>query len=79
MSVKEISGSDRGPEWSLAVYHSLKEAGVRQVSFVPDAGHAGLIAHFQADREVVANVLTTEEKGVAIAAGAWLGGQRSVF
>jgi sulfopyruvate decarboxylase TPP-binding subunit len=34
---------------------------------------------FLADGDVVSNVLTTEEEGVAIAAGAWLGGRRSVL
>ena len=36
-------------------------------------------ALFSADRDVTTNVLTTEEEGIAIAAGAWLGGQRSVL
>lgn len=49
------------------------------MSYVPDAGHARLIELFLQDPAVVANVLTTEEEGVAIAAGAWLGGQRSVL
>jgi sulfopyruvate decarboxylase alpha subunit len=49
------------------------------MAYVPDAGHSALIDLFQADREVVSTVLTTEEEGVAIAAGAWLGGQRSVL
>src|SRR6185369_8640563 len=45
----------------------------------PDAGHTTLIELFHADGDVVTNVLTTEEEGVAIAAGAWLGGQRTVL
>jgi sulfopyruvate decarboxylase alpha subunit len=49
------------------------------MSYVPDAGHSALIKLFAADPEVVSNVLTTEEEGIAIAAGAWLGGQRSVL
>jgi sulfopyruvate decarboxylase alpha subunit len=49
------------------------------MSFVPDAGHSELIELFRADRDIVSNVLTTEEEGIAIAAGAWLGGQRSVL
>jgi sulfopyruvate decarboxylase alpha subunit len=66
-------------DWPAALYGVLKDAGVRQMSFVPDAGHSALINLFKADPEVVTNVLTTEEEGVAIAAGAWLGGQRSVL
>jgi sulfopyruvate decarboxylase alpha subunit len=49
------------------------------MAYVPDAGHSTLIELFSADKEVVSNVLTTEEEGVAIASGAWLGGQRSVL
>lgn len=49
------------------------------MAYVPDAGHARLIELFHADASVTTNVLTTEEEGIAIAAGAWLGGQRSVL
>jgi sulfopyruvate decarboxylase alpha subunit len=65
--------------WPLELYRLLKGAQVRQVSYVPDAGHAQLIKLFEADPEIVSNVLTTEEEGIAIAAGAWLGGLRSVL
>ncbi len=57
----------------------LKASGVRQMAYVPDAGHTTLIELFHADPDVTCNVLTTEEEGIAIAAGAWLGGQRSVL
>jgi sulfopyruvate decarboxylase alpha subunit len=49
------------------------------MAFVPDAGHSELIELFIADENVTSNVLTTEEEGIAIAAGAWLGGMRSVM
>jgi sulfopyruvate decarboxylase alpha subunit len=65
--------------WPLELYGLLKRAQVRQVSYVPDAGHAQLIKLFEADPEIVSNPLTTEEEGIAIAAGAWLGGVRSVL
>ena len=67
------------PAWPLELYRTLKAAQVRQVSYVPDAGHAQLIKLFEADPEVISNLLTTEEEGIAIAAGAWLGGLRSVL
>jgi sulfopyruvate decarboxylase alpha subunit len=65
--------------WPEAVYSVLKEAEVRQMAYVPDAGHTALINLFLADSGVTSTVLTTEEEGVAIAAGTWLGGQRSVL
>jgi sulfopyruvate decarboxylase alpha subunit len=64
--------------WSSEVYRVLKAAGVRQMAYVPDAGHTDLINLFCADLDMVSTVLTTEEEGIAIVAGAWLGGQRSV-
>lgn len=71
--------SGSGEQWPSQVYGLLKKADVRQMAYVPDAGHTTLINLFSADPEVVSNVLTTEEEGVAIAAGAWLGGRRSVL
>mgnify|MGYP001391767474 CR=1 FL=1 len=65
--------------WPDALHRVLKEAGVTRVSHVPDAGHARLISLCENDGEMVTNVLTTEEEGIAIAAGAWLGGAASVL
>lgn len=65
-------------EWPAALYQTLKAAGIGHMSYVPDAGHSTLIDLFEHDPGVTANVLTTEEEGVAIAAGTWLGGGRSV-
>ncbi len=65
--------------WPAQLYRTLKAAGIGHMSYVPDAGHTALIRQLEADPAVTCNVLTTEEEGVAIAAGAWLGGQRSVL
>jgi sulfopyruvate decarboxylase alpha subunit len=70
---------DAAVSWPEAIHRALGELGVRQVAYVPDAGHARLIELCQADRAMRAVVLTTEEEGVALAAGAWLGGQRAVL
>lgn len=70
--------ADREGQWPDQVYAALKAAGISQMSYVPDAGHTTLINRFSADPDVVTNVLTTEEEGIAIAAGSWLGGKRSV-
>ncbi len=67
------------PAWSLELHGLLKQQQVRQVSFVPDAGHASLIRLCEADRDMRAVRLTTEEEGVALAVGAWLGGDKSVL
>lgn len=83
MTVAEPMSRDPAPRdlataWPEALYEVLKRAGVAQMSYVPDAGHATLIRLFCADPQVRSHVLTTEEEGIAIATGAWLGGQRSV-
>jgi sulfopyruvate decarboxylase alpha subunit len=65
--------------WPQEIYHVLKQARIGQVSYVPDAGHGQLIELFHADPEIQTTVLTTEEEGIALAAGAWLGGQRAVL
>jgi sulfopyruvate decarboxylase alpha subunit len=65
--------------WPEEVHRELAAAGVRIVGYVPDAGHKRLIELCQADKAMRAVVLTTEEEGVGLAAGAWLGGEKSVL
>jgi sulfopyruvate decarboxylase alpha subunit len=67
------------PAWQKAVLKVLKDGGVRQVAYVPDAGHAHVIRSVIADPDIEDIVLTTEEEGVALCSGAWLGGQRAVL
>ena len=79
-ALSEVGGrtAAAGPDWPVQLYETFKAAGIGHMSYVPDAGHTALIRRLEADPEVVCNVLTTEEEGIAVAAGAWLGGQRSV-
>ncbi|MBM3395385.1 MAG: phosphonopyruvate decarboxylase [Betaproteobacteria bacterium] len=65
--------------WPEHIYEELKAADIRQVTYVPDAGHSQLIRQCQADPAMRTVSLTTEEEGVAMLAGAWLGGQRGVL
>jgi sulfopyruvate decarboxylase alpha subunit len=66
-------------DWPGAIHRALKSRGIRQVSYVPDAGHKRLIELCHADRGMTAVPLTTEEEGIGLAAGAWLGGERAVL
>jgi sulfopyruvate decarboxylase alpha subunit len=61
------------------VHAALERAGVAQVAYVPDAGHARLIELCAGSPRMRAVVLTTEEEGVALLCGAWLGGERGVL
>lgn len=67
------------PDWPAELHGVFRRSGVGHVSYVPDAGHTALINLCVADESIVTNVLTTEEEGIAIATGAWLGGTRSVI
>ena len=67
------------PDWRDDIFAALKAAEIRQVGYVPDAGHARLIELCRDDPEIRAVPLTTEEEGIALAAGAWLGGQRAAL
>lgn len=66
-------------EWPEEIYGLLREAGIDQFAFVPDAGHNYLIKRSIADPDVHAIALTTEEEGVGLLAGAHLGGSRGVL
>jgi sulfopyruvate decarboxylase alpha subunit len=65
--------------WPEEVHKALSAADVRIVGYVPDAGHKRLIELCRADRKMRAVVLTTEEEGIGLAAGAWLGRRKSVL
>jgi sulfopyruvate decarboxylase alpha subunit len=65
--------------WPEEVFHELRAARIRQLAYVPDAGHSQLIRFCQADASMRTVSLTTEEEGVAMLAGAWLGGDRGVL
>ena len=64
------------PTWPDEIFAVLRRSEIRQVGYVPDAGHARLIERCRAEPAMNAVVLTTEEEGIGLAAGAWLGGER---
>src|SRR6201998_488119 len=66
-------------DWPDAIFRHFRRVGIRQVGYVPDAGHSRLIALCQADPDIADVVLTTEEEGVGLVAGAALGGQRAAL
>jgi sulfopyruvate decarboxylase alpha subunit len=65
--------------WPDQLFDVIKRSDVRQVGYVPDAGHSRLIERCRSDSGMHAVSLTTEEEGVALAAGAWLGGERAAL
>ena len=71
--------------WVGEVWSVFASLGLAQLAYVPDAGLAGLIR--RAEAASASSVpgalrtvpLSTEEEGVALLAGAWLGGQRGAL
>jgi sulfopyruvate decarboxylase alpha subunit len=65
--------------WPEEIFAILQRFDVRQVPYVPDAGHSQLIERVLGASSMRGIALTTEEEGVALLAGAWAGGQRGVL
>ena len=72
-------GEHNSVRWPEDIFSALKDCEISQVSFVPDAGHTRLIDCCLDDNMMKTTRLTTEQEGVALALGAWLGGERSVL
>jgi sulfopyruvate decarboxylase alpha subunit len=83
MHARTEAASETGPEtpdaWPDDIFDILRRFDVRQVPYVPDAGHSQLIERVLGASSMRGIPLTTEEEGVALLAGAWAGGQRGVL
>ena len=65
--------------WPDDIFAVLKSLDARMIAYVPDAGHARLIDLCRAEPSMITAPLTTEEEGIALLAGAWLGGVRGAL
>lgn len=65
--------------WSEDAFDVFLEGGIRQVAFVPDAGLSPLIEACKAEPSMITASPLSEEDGVGMAYGAWLGGDRAVM
>ena len=72
-------GTENSGRWQDELYDLLRRNNITQFAYVPDAGHRILIDRSLADPGVHSVALTTEEEGVALMAGADLGGARGVL
>ena len=70
---------DINQTWPDAIFAHFKRVDIRQAGYVPDAGHSRLIQRCIDDPEIEDVVLTTEEEGVGLVAGATLGGERAAL
>ena len=71
--------SEAAQDWPRDIFDALAAQDVRQVAYVPDSGHTELLVRCAAARAMRMVLLTTEEEGIALLAGAWLGGERGVL
>ena len=71
----------RAPEsdWSGPVYELIKNEGITTVATVPDAGLTKLLNLCRADDATQVVTLSTEEEGIGISYGTWLGGGRALI
>jgi sulfopyruvate decarboxylase alpha subunit len=77
--VSTEKSADAASPWARPIYDALVAGDIRQITYVPDAGHAHLINLVRETAAMKSTLLTTEEEGIAIAAGAWLGGERAAL
>lgn len=66
-------------EWGGDAHVALSEAGVRQIPYVPDGGLDALLQFCADDNLMNPVLLSSEQEGVGVAAGAWLGGERAAL
>ena len=65
--------------WTAEACRLFRQHGVRIVGYVPDAGLTDLINACHDANDMRPVVLTTEEEGIGLAAGAWLGGDKAAL
>src|SRR5438270_10061928 len=79
MHARADASSGQADNWPEQIAAVLQRFDVRQVPYVPDAGHSQLIERVLGSSSMRGIALTTEEEGVALLAGAWAGGERGVL
>ena len=66
-------------DWAEDVFEAMRARGIGFVATVPDGGLTRLLRLCEADVDTRVVTLSTEEEGVGILAGLWLGGQRGML
>ena len=66
-------------DWSSDVYAAMQARAISTVCTIPDGGLTRLLRTCQDDDGTRVITLTTEEEGIGIVTGLWLGGQRGMI
>lgn len=67
-----------GTDWPDDVFMAMKARGISTVCTIPDGGLTTLLKKVEADKAMRLVTLTTEEEGIGVATGQWLGGARAM-
>jgi sulfopyruvate decarboxylase alpha subunit len=73
------SPATKSSHWSQDVHREFASAGISLVATVPDGGLVPLLQLCEADDSMQVVTLTTEEEGIALCSGAWLGGLKAIM
>ncbi|MEM7749511.1 MAG: phosphonopyruvate decarboxylase [Pseudomonadota bacterium] len=68
-----------GQHWSDDVYAEIKKRDIETVCTVPDGGLTKLLNMINDDQSMKLITLTTEEEGMGIVTGQWLGGKKAMI
>lgn len=80
MNDGDRGGDDAGlTGWSADVFEACRARRIDLIATVPDGGLTPLLAAMERAPGVDVVTLSTEEEGVAVAVGAWLGGRRAAL
>ena len=65
--------------WSEDVFREIKARSIETVCTIPDGGLTRLLKMIEADPAMRLVTLSTEEEGMGLVAGQWLGGKRAMI
>ena len=66
-------------DWSADVFKEMKARDIKTVATIPDGGLTSLLKMVGADRDMRLVTLSTEEEGIDVVTGQWLGGNRAMI
>jgi sulfopyruvate decarboxylase alpha subunit len=65
--------------WSADVLREMTARSIKTVCTIPDGGLTSFLNLVKADPQLRLITLTTEEEGIGISTGSWLGGERAMI
>jgi sulfopyruvate decarboxylase alpha subunit len=66
-------------DWSADVFKEMKTRDIKTVATIPDGGLTSLLQMVVADKDMRLVTLSTEEEGIGVVTGQWLGGTRAMI